>query len=136
MKNKNNAEADEKLYHSSEAALLLQEWFDKRAKWMTRENRSLREDVVQEMSVGILRIRSVHKLSFYKMIAVARGRDFMRQERQHRKKLKRFERLSHPKSETGEEQTIEDLVDLENRLSSIMDTPDVIQLFPDERACA
>ena len=128
---------DEQLYSPDEAVLLLQDWFGRRSTGMTRENRSLIDDLVQEMSIGVLRCRNLHTLFFYKGRAVSRARDFLRREKREQFKAERYSRLSIPIMEDDDTPFIEGMVDLENKLSSRSECDGrITEIYPDLRDSA
>ena len=99
-----------------EAVLLLQDWFRRRAKWMTKQNISLIDDLVQEMSMGVLMCQGENTLHFYKGRAVSRARDLLRREKAQRIKAARYGLLSHPITEDDDTPFIEGMIDFEDRL--------------------
>ena len=66
-----------KLWEPAEAALTLQRNF-KRAANNLRRDYHLREDLVQEMSLAVLKCRRPHPLSFFMNRAVCRAINFLR----------------------------------------------------------
>lgn len=103
-------------FAAHEAVLLLQDWFRRRAKWMTKQNVSLIDDLVQEMSMGVLTCAGENTLHFYKGRAVSRARDLLRREKAQRLKAARYGLLSHPITEDDDTPFIEGMLDFEERL--------------------
>jgi hypothetical protein len=106
----------EGLFAADEAVLLLQDWFRRRAKWMTKQNISLIDDLVQEMSMGVLMCQGENTLHFYKGRAVSRARDLLRKEKAQRIKAARYGLLSIPIMEDDDTPFIEGMIDFEERL--------------------
>lgn len=134
--NETNAAGGER-YPSHEAVLLLQDWFGWKSVRLTPDNVSLIDDLTQEMSMGVLLCKGENTLSYYKQQAVFRARDFLRKEKRHIKRKERYSQFSHPITEDDDTPFIEGLVDMEDKLRSRCDDGhDIVELFPDTRACA
>jgi len=125
----------EGMFAANEALLLLQDWFRRRAKWMTRQNVSLIDDLVQEMSMGVLTCRGDNTLHFYKGRAVSRARDLLRREKAQRAKVARYSLRSHRTMEDDDTPYMDGMADLESRLSTKKQSA-VINLNSDARASA
>ena len=115
---KTDGEDDAQRYTVREATMLLQDWFSRKAVRLTKDNVSLIEDAIQEMSMGVLSCRGEHTLSYFRQQACFRVRDFLREERRHARGCARLQRMSLRVSEDGDEPFIEGLIDLESRMST------------------
>ncbi len=130
-------EFSELKYTADEAVLLLQEWFGRRSARMTRENLSFIDDLIQEMSMGVLQCKGAHPLRFYHNRAISRARDFLRKEKAHRFKKERYSLLSHPITYDDDTPFIEGMVDFEERLASRRESRNgVVSFNDDSRATA
>jgi hypothetical protein len=124
-------------YSGTEAAVLLEEWFRWRAARIARENRSLVDDMVQEMSMSVALCRHDHRLAFYKRRALSRARDLLRREKAMARKAQRYGLLSRPIMEDDDTPFIEGMIDLENALSSRRhEREDVVDMCVPVRASA
>ena len=110
-----------KRYSPERAVLLLQRCFRVRATRLTPDNRSLVDDLVQEMSLGVLTCpgRRNHSLRFYLRRGLLRAGHFLRAERRHQFRVERYSLLRHPVASKSERlDWVEQIVDLESKLSS------------------
>lgn len=124
-------------YAVDEAVLLLQNWFARKAVRMSKDNVSLVDDLIQEMSMGVLLCVGENTLSFYRQRACFRARDFLRTEQCQDRKKERYSLLSIPISEDGDEAFIEGLIDLEDRMSTRAERMDrITDYYPERRASA
>lgn len=124
-------------YTVDEAVLLLQDYFARRAVKMSKDNVSLIDDLIQEMSMGVLLCHGENTLSYYRQRAFFRAVDFLRKEQRQDKKKERYSRLSIPISEDDDTPFIEALVDLEERLNSRLErTERITGCYTEKRASA
>jgi hypothetical protein len=110
-------------YRVDEAVLLLQGWFHRKACGMTRDNRSLIEDLVQEMSMGVLSCKGEHPLQYYKVAGITRARMFLRAEARQAMRRSRFALLKHTVTHQGEIGFVEGLIDLHDSINSRPEAP-------------
>jgi len=108
-------------YCGDEAVLLLQGWFARKAVRMTRDNLSLVDDLVQEMSLGALRCRGDQTLAYFKKRAHMRAKDFLRREAREAGRVARYCRLSHPAAQGDDTPFIEGLIDFEDQINRRFD---------------
>jgi hypothetical protein len=77
MQAKTDCERRERIY-PDRAVVILQSDFERFAAQLRRCDLALRDDLVQEMSLGVLQCREPHTLSFFKSRGVSRAKDFLR----------------------------------------------------------
>ena len=121
MNETKTVEIRRKRYSPDKAVLLLQKHFRRRAKRLSQDNLSLVDDLVQEMSLGVLRChrRRNRTLRFFFGRGLSRAVNFLRAEKRHQFRVERYSRLSHPVVAKSEKlDWVEQIVDLESKLSS------------------
>jgi hypothetical protein len=125
-------------FSTDEAALLLQDWFARKAARMSKENVSLIEDLIQEMSMGVLQCDGEHTLSYFRERSVMRAKNFLRAEARQAGRAKRYSRLALKIHDEHDAPFIEGLLDFQDRIEIQADDyqNDSLALDEDRRASA
>jgi len=78
MNEKNGSRIFDRQIQPENAAVVLQHDFERFAGNLRRVDRALQDDLIQEMSLGVLQCTQSHTLSFFRSRALSRARDFLR----------------------------------------------------------
>lgn len=73
------------------AAELLYPRFQAYAARLAPSDPSLQDDLTQEMALAVLRVKGLHRPRFYLVVALWRGKDYLKKERQHAKRIAQSE---------------------------------------------
>jgi hypothetical protein len=134
MNGKMNATTPYPLYTPEGAVVLLQGVFRKKASRLCRDNFSLIDDVVQEMTLGVLMCKGAHTLAFFGSRGADRGINFMRAEARQSLRRVKFSQLAQRISQEDDTPFIEGLIDFQDSMTERPEATDIVQMPDDWRA--